>query len=338
MSKQPQMREIAKIAGVSVATVSRTLNNPGRVCKETRKKVLRAIEDHKYIYNSSAADLSRKKTTVIGVLIPDAQIPMFGLALVAIQDYIQDRNYSIIVGNTKYDSNIEMKLIKQFQERNVAGIIKTGFDEKNSLMEESIQKSKIPCVVIFEKLQKEGVSSVGFDNYKGAFHATQYLIDLGHKRIGLIIGPYSKQRRIRKRFEGYKAALEQHVDNFDTNIIVETNINLMAGKNALTKLLSIPNPPTAIFAAADRLAIGALSGASEMGLRVPDDLSIIGYGDIDVAAFCIPPLTTVRTPSYKCAQKAAEVLINQIENNKNGVINYSMETNLIIRESCKRYR
>ncbi len=338
MSNHTDMKKIADIVGVSIATVSRTINSPESVRPLTRKKVLRAIEDHQYIYNSSAADLSRKKTTVIGVLIPDAQMPMFGSALVAIQDNLQEKNYSIMVGNTKYNSNIEVKLLKQFQQRNVAGIIKTGFDATQSTLEKSIKEWGIPCIVIFEKLQNPNISYVGFDNYKAAFSATQYLIELGHKRIGLIVGPYTKQMRIRKRVEGYKAALEESNIKFNPEISIETNVGLLEGKNAMSRLLSLPEPPTAIFAAADRLAIGALRAATEMGFCVPEDVSIIGYGDIDVAAFCNPPLTTVRTPNYSCARKATELIIGQIENNTNTIFHYCMETSLIIRDSCIQYK
>jgi len=314
------------------------LNNPEKVLLETRKKVLRAIEDYQYVYNSSAADLSRNKTKVIGVLIPDAQIPMFGSALVAIQDCLQKKNYSIMVGNTRYDNKIERKLLKQFQQRNVAGIIKTGSDSTQSSIEESIKQWGIPCVIIFEKLENPDISFVGFDNYKAAFSATKYLIDLGHKRIGLIVGPYTKQTRVRRRFDGYKAALEEYEIEFSPTLVIETNTSLIEGKNALSRLLSLPDPPTALFAAADHLAIGALRGAIELGFSVPEDLSIIGYSDIDVAAFCNPPLTTVRVPTYECARKATEVLIDQIENDTDKVFSYCMETDLIIRDSCMKIK
>lgn len=336
MSQKNGMRKVAKIANVSIATVSRTLNTPESVSPETRKKVLRAMEDHQYIYNSSAADLSRNMSKVIGVIIPDAQIPMFGAALVAIQDYLQaqEKNYSTMVGNTKYDKNVETKLLKQFRQRNVAGIIRTGYDKPQSEMENYLLNWGVPSVVILEKLARPNLNFVGFDNYKAAYSAIQYLINLGHKRIGLIIGPFESQRRVRQRFDGYKTALEENNIQFDSNIVIETKVGLLEGKNAMSKLLSLPDPPTAVFAAADRLAIGGLRSATKRGISVPNDLSIIGYGDIESAAFCNPPLTTIRTPTYECTRKATEVLIEQIENRTSSVSQYCMNTELIIRESC----
>ena len=334
------MRKVAEIAGVSIATVSRTLNRPESVSQETRDKVLRVIEDNQYVYNASAADLSSNRSKVIGVIIPDAQIPMFGSALVAIQDYLQDHggNYSIMVGNTRYDKKIETKLLKQFRQRNVAGIIHAGSDRPQCDMEHSALDWEIPYVVILEKIVTPNLNFVGFDNYQAASSAVKYLIGLGHKRIGLLIGPFEKQRRVRRRFEGYKEALEDNNIPYDPSLVIKTKVSLLEGKNAMSRLLALPSPPTAVFAAADRLAIGGLKSATDQGMLVPEDLSIIGYGDIESAAFCNPPLTTVRTPTYECAKKATEVIIEQIENMTSGVSHYCMDTELIIRESCTQNR
>lgn len=340
MSQKKGMRKVAELAGVSIATVSRTLNSPESVRQETRDKVLRVIEGNQYVYNASAADLSSNRSKVIGVILPDAQIPMFGSALVAIQDYLQDHggNYSIMVGNTKYDKKIEAKLLNQFRQRNVAGIIHAGSDRPQGDIEHSDLNWEVPYVVILEKIDTPNLNFVGFDNYKAANSAVKYLVGLGHNRIGLLIGPFDKQRRVRRRFEGYKEALEENNILYDPSLVIETEVSLLDGKNAMSRLLAIPNPPTAVFAAADRLAIGALKSANERGVSVPEDLSIIGYGDIESAAFCNPPLTTVRTPNYECAKKATEVIIDQIENMTTGVSHYCMETKLIIRESCTQSR
>ena len=336
MSQKNGMRKVAEIANVSIATVSRTLNSPERVSKETREKVLRAIEDNQYIYNSSAADLSRNMSQVIGVIIPDAQMPMFGSALVAIQDYLQnqEKNYSTMVASTNYDKNMEAKLLKQFRQRNVAGIIRTGYDRPQSEMEEYLLDWGVPSVVILEKLARPDLSYVGFDNYKAAHSAVEYLVSLGHRKIGLVIGPFERQRRVRQRFDGYKAVLEENNIQFDPDMVIETKVGLLEGKNAMSKLMTLSDPPTAVFAASDRLAIGGLRCATERGISVPKDVSIIGYGDIESAAFCNPPLTTIGTPTYACARKATEVIIEQIENRTNNVSHHCLNAELIIRESC----
>jgi DNA-binding LacI/PurR family transcriptional regulator len=335
MANQPDMKQIAEIVGVSLATVSRALNNPEKLKAETRRKILQAIEDKGYIYNAAAADLSRKRSTVIGVLIPNSKVPLFASTLIAIQDYLQDTNYSMIVGNTKYDDKIERRLLVQFHQRQIAGIIRTGFGPDRSKFDQWLKSANIPCVIMLEKLEESGLNYVGFDNYKAALAMTNYLLSLRHKRIGLIIGPYSRTERIKKRYLGYRAALEAEGLAFDPEMVVESELGLTEGKNALFKLFSNPYPPTAVFAAGDFLALGALRAAHEMGLKVPEDLSVAGFGDIEVAAFSNPPLTTVRVPGYQCAYMATEVLLKLINEKVRGKHRYCLDTDLIIRSSCR---
>lgn len=334
MANNPRMKQIADAVGVAVSTVSRALNNPEMLKPETRRKILEACEKHGYIYNAAAADLVRQKSTVIGVLIPNAKIPLFATTLLGIQDYLQHLNYSMIVGSSKYDDEIEDRLLMQFQQRQIGGIIRTGFGNNRGKFLEWLKSANIPCVIMLDKLYDSELSYVGFDNYQAAFEMTNYILSLRHRRIGLIIGPYSRTERVKERFQGYCAALKSAGIEFDPEIVVETELGMMEGKNAFLRLLSKPNPPTAIFAAADHLALGAMRAAHEKGLEVPKDISIAGFGDIDVAAFCNPPLTTVRIPGYQCAYKATELLLKIINGKEPGHHQYCLDTDLIIRSSC----
>lgn len=335
MSNQTGIKQIAEIAGVSVTTVSRAINAPSKLKLETRRKVLQALEDHGYVYNAAAADLVRKKSTVIGVLIPNAKTPLFASTLLGIQDYLQGVGYSMLVGNSKYDEKIESSLLKQFHERQVSGIIRVDLSYDRKKFEDWLKSADIPCVIMLEKLQDSELNYVGFDNQKAALAMTNYLLSLNHKRIGLLIGPYSRTERVRKRLDGYIVGLKTAGLEVDHNLIIETEISLSNGAHAFNELLSKDDPPTAIFAAADYLALGALRAAHEKGFNVPQDISIAGFGDIDVAAYSNPPLTTVRVPGYECAYLASEVLLRLINKEEKKKYQYCLDTDLIIRSSCQ---
>jgi len=332
------MKQLAEMIGVSTSTVSRAFRSPKLVHPKTRERILQVARETEYIYDAAAGDLSSKTSTVIGVLVPTTKRSLFSDSLLAIQDNTQKKQFSIIIGNTKYDSRVERELLKQFQSRRVAGMILTGFGFGQDNLVEDIIRSGTPCVVIWEKLDSNVISYVGFDNYKAAYSVTKYLISLRHRRIGLIIGPYSKMGRTEKRLQGYRAALGDHGIAFDSALVVERDLDLLEGKQGMIRLLSLPEPPTGVFAASDTLAIGALAGAKEMGYRVPDDISLAGFDNIEFAAYCDPPLTTIRIPAYEMGQLAVKALLEMIENGMSETHQYCLETDLIIRESCAEYR
>ena len=337
MSKMT-MQEIARMAGVSLATVSRSLRNPNLVSPRTRQRVLAVIEESNYVYNATAGDLSRKKSSVIGVTIPTTRNPIFASSTLAIQEVAQEKGFSIILGNTKYDTGVERKILQNFQERRVSGMILTGFNLEQETLIRNIIQTGMPLLVIWEKLSEHRLSFIGFDNFRASYAMTEYLISLRHKRVALIIGLFSEIGRVKKRFEGYRSALEDRGIPYDPELVIENEPMLYNGKEAITRLMSLPNPPTAIFAASDMLAIGALSGASELGLRVPQDVSIAGFDDIDFAAYCYPPLTTIRVPSHEIGRLAAKYLIEAIEDGVMQPRHYCLDTDLIIRSSCCEFR
>jgi DNA-binding LacI/PurR family transcriptional regulator len=195
----------------------------------------------------------------------------------------------------------------------------------------------MPCVVIWDKLDDSELSYVGFDNYKATYEATQYLIELHHRCIGLIVGPYTKVERVRKRLEGYKAALEENGLRFDPEMVIEKEPTLLDGKEAMSRLMSLQNRPTAVLAASDTLAVGAMAAARDIGLDIPGDISLVGFDDIDIAAYCNPPLTTVHVPAYEIGRLAMKIILNMIDDYENyKVQQYCLDTNLVIRNSCRR--
>ncbi len=328
------MKAIAEIAGVSPATVSRVFHSPHLVDTKTRNRILNIAEEHQYVYNATAANLSSKQSTIIGVLLPHANRSFFGTSLIAIQDKAQENGYAVIIGNTKYNKNTEKLLIKQFMQHQVAGMILTGCHPENEDYIHGLIDKGIPCVFTWETFRSGNFSYVGFDNHSAAYRMTEYLIELGHRSIGLLIGPYLKSSRIKARFEGYKAALRKHKITFNNSLVITRVPSLVEGKEAARRLIELPDRPTAIFAASDSLAIGALTAVKDKGLKVPDDISVAGFDNVEFASHCDPPLTTVQVPALDMGHRAIEALLDMIRSGAKEVRRYDLETDLIVRESC----
>jgi DNA-binding LacI/PurR family transcriptional regulator len=331
-----KMQEVAAKAGVSLATVSRSIHSPHLVKTETREHIRQVMSEYRYVYNVTASDFSKKRSSVIGVIIPTTKGAIFSNSTQSIQEKAQEKGFSLIIGNTGYDGDAESTLLRQFQERRLAGIILTGFGIGHESVVEDIVQSGVPCVVIWEVLMDGRLSFVGFDNFKAAYSMTEYLIRLNHRRIGLILGPYTRVRRARRRLEGYQAALKDNGLSCDPRIVIEKHPTLQEGMKAMQKLLSMRKPPSAVFAASDMLAVGALAAAREKGFRVPEDVSIAGFDDIDFAAFSNPPLTTVRVPASQMGEMAVGMLMEMIEGNSGEIRQITLDTELIVRESCRR--
>jgi len=333
------MEEISRLAGVSLATVSRSIHSPHLVKNETREKINRVMAKVNYIYNATAGDLSRKRSSILGVIIPTARSLVFSTSLLAIQEMAQQNNYSLITASSKYDSETELNLIQQYMERRLAGIILTGFVFGQKDLVKELTRRGMPCVVIWDKLDDPDLSYVGFDNFKATYEITRYLVELRHRRIGLIVGPFTKVERVRKRLEGFKSALKDHALTFNPEMVIEKEPTLLDGKEAMGRLMSLQDPPTAVLAASDTLAVGAMAAARDMGLRIPEDVSVAGFDDIDVAAYCNPPLTTVRVPAYEIGKIAMKIMLNMVrDDDKYKVQQYCLDTNLIIRSSCRKLK
>jgi DNA-binding LacI/PurR family transcriptional regulator len=333
--KKLTMDDIARLAGVSKATVSRIIHSPHLVRPEKRDRIRRIMESNHYVYDAIAGDLSRKRSSVIGLIIPTIKSSIFASSTHGVQEHAKEHGYSIIIGNTNYNPESEVELVRLLQQRRVAGLILTGITRGVKELVNRLTRAGIPCVATWETVDDPGINYVGFDNFKAARAMTEYLIRLKHRRIGLIIGPYQRVERVRLRLEGYRKALEAYGIPFDPSLVMERGYTLVEGKEAMGHLLSLANRPTAVFAASDVLAMGALAAARDRGLSVPGNVSIAGFDDIDFAAYTDPPLTTVKVPAYEMGQLAMKVLLERIENDASQVRQYCLDTDLIIRGSCR---
>jgi DNA-binding LacI/PurR family transcriptional regulator len=332
------MRDVARMAGISKATVSRTIHAPHLVRPETRERVMKIIEKNGYVYDAVAGDLSRKQTSVLGLVIPTIRSSIFAMSTIGIQEAAQAEGFAVLIANSGYDPAAEAEMIRLLQQRRVAGVILTGLEPALKPVLQEVTDRGVPCVVTWQSAAEENVSSVGFDNFKAAYQATDYLLSLKHRRVGLICGPKKQVVRVQQRHDGYREALEGRGLPYDPILVVEREYSLIEGKETMRRLLTLPEPPTAVFAASDVLAMGALAGAREQGVRVPEDVSVVGFDDIDFAAYCNPPLTTVRVPAYEMGQMAVRVLVNLIQGRETSPQRYLLDTDLIVRGSCRELR
>jgi DNA-binding LacI/PurR family transcriptional regulator len=327
------IQKVAELAGVSIATVSRAIHSPQKVKPATRLRVMEVIRQRNYIYHATAGDLSRQRSSTIGMLVPSSHV--FTQTTAAVLEKAQENDLTVIVGYTRYDATREQVLWRQFRERRPAGIICTGFTTENEKFLRRVQDVGIPCIVIWEKPQNPQFSYVGFDNYKAAYDMTAYLVSLAHSRIGMIIGPCSKVRRAKQRLRGFKDCLKAHGLGFDPDIVIEKEPVLKDGMEAMKRIMADPDPPTAVFAASDVLAIGALAAANQLGLHVPEDVSVAGFDDIEFAAFTQPALTTIRVPGHEMGETAVKVLLEMIQEESPRARQLCLQTDLIVRESCR---
>ena len=329
------VKNIAKIAGVSATTVSRCVHSPELVRPATLQRVQEMMREHRYVYNAAAASLSRRRSSAVAVTIPTPEVFVFAQTLVGIQEVAFKRNSPLFVGNTHYNPALERGILRQCLEHRIGGIIMAGYDPSNEGQVLELAPNGIPCVIIWEKPDNEQFDYVGIDNYQGTRSALDYLLALGHRRIGAVLGPTATNSRSRHRLQAYQDALAVWGIPYDPGLVLIREPMLLPGKEAAVYFLSLPTTPTAIFVGSDHLAIALMAALREQGVRVPEDVSICGFDGNDVAAYLVPALTTVRVPSTEMGRLAMTFLLEmQAEEMRVRPRRCLLDTELLIRQSC----
>lgn len=323
--------DVAKLAGVSTATVSRVINSPDTVREQTRKKVLVAMRTCNYKYNALARGFATKQSNTIGLIIPTIRNPVFADSTKGVQDCADKKKVQVILGNSHYQYDQEEKLINTLREKQVDGLIITTTNLKGDVLK-ALLADDFPFVLLFSTIKGGLMSAVGVDNYRGGYSATEHLVTLGHRRIGMVAGSFGITDRSYHRWHGYRMCLRDHGITYDKQLLVQTDYSLESGRDAVKKLLSLKDQPTAVFCSNDYTALGAMKGARELGLNLPADLSIVGFDDMQTASYLIPALTTIRQPAYEIGEIATEILFQRMEKPLKPV-QRMLESSLIIRES-----
>ncbi|MBM4278880.1 MAG: LacI family transcriptional regulator [Deltaproteobacteria bacterium] len=327
------IRDVAKIAEVSVATVSRVLNRSATVKEGTRQRVLKAIEECGFTYNAIARSLSTRKSVTIGVIVPAITNPVFAQSTKGIQDFANSCGYSIILGNSDYSSKMEDQLVEVFKEKRVEGIVLTCSDIRHEYIQR-LKHSKLPFVLLYNIPFDKELNLVTIDNYKAAYEIVEHLIHLGHRRIGMIAGYFNMSDRSLVRSQGFKACLNEHGISFQQRDLIETDLTFEGGKRAMKTLLEVTPPLTGIFCSNDFIGMGAIKTIREKGLRIPGDISIAGFDDIEMASYFYPELTTIHQPAYQMGVKGAELLFKILSGEVEGPRQIILDHSLIVRNSC----
>lgn len=329
------IKDIAKSANVSTATVSKVINNKvDDISETTIKKVKKVIKEKNYTPNSLARSMVTKKTRTVGLIIPDVRNPFFTDLVRGAEDIANERGYNLFFCNTDNDLSKEIKYINTLEEKQVDGIALAGSANRDPFIEKDVIIN-VPLVsldrnVYFSYLK----GKIEIDNYKGAYEAVKYLIELGHKDILLLSGPLELKPSV-ERLEGYKGALkDNNIEINEDNIIIGT-YDREFGKKVIEDLKD-KIKSTAIFCGNDLIAIGVVKSLLKLGYKIPEDISVVGFDDIYISSFFTPALTTVKQNSYRIGFEAVRLLIdileNKVENNETIII----KPELIVRESTGR--
>jgi LacI family transcriptional regulator len=323
--------EVAKRAAVSPATVSRVLSNSTHpVSAETRLKVLRAARELNFLPNALARSLLLRQSKAIGVLIPDVSNPYYAGILRGVEDMAGQHGYSVIACNTDRNREKQLAYLRSLLERRVDGIVVTGgtFEHEEARL---LKHMGLPAVLIGRHPVR--LPTVGVDNHAAARLAVQHLIDLGHRRIAFVAGP-PQSLTAHDRLEGYRSTLEAAGLKPSPELVVAGDFTAASGYEATFQLMQTGDPPTAIVASNDRMAIGAMRALHEMGLEVPTEVSVVGFDDAPLAPFVVPALTTVSVPMYDLGRKAAELLFARLGGRR--VSSLELEVKLVVRETTAR--
>ncbi len=326
------IHDVAKAAGVSVSTVSRVLNDKDDVAVETHEKVQRVIADLGYTSSLAARSLRSRRTNVIGLIMPDVEDPFCIQVMKGVHRAIAKLEYDLIA----YTSGSIKKQSKAEREQHYVSLLNGSITDGVIVVTPSATSfsTAAPVVAVDPNNECPECLAIIATNHAGALAAMEYLISLGHRRIGFI-GGRSDLQSARRRLQGYEDALRQANIALDPDLITIGEFTAETGRECAQRLLSLPEPPTAIFAANDQSAIGAIRAAQEAGLRVPDDLSVVGFDNIPEAAYFNPALTTVDQFIDRMGYVATELLIALIQGESLESDLYEIATQLVIRDSCR---
>ncbi|HHG8841569.1 TPA: DNA-binding transcriptional regulator CytR [Citrobacter freundii] len=327
------MKDVALKAKVSTATVSRALMNPDKVSQSTRNKVEQAALEVGYLPQSMGRNVKRNESRTILVIVPDICDPFFSEVIRGIEVTAAEQGYLVLIGDCAHQNQQEKTFLNLIITKQIDGMVllssRLPFDAS---VEE--QRNLPPMVMSNEFAPELELPTVHIDNLTAAFNAMNYLLELGHKRIGCIAGP-EDMPLCHYRLQGYVQALRRSGITVDPHFIARGDFTYEAGANALKQLLALPQPPTAVFCHSDVMARGALSYAKRQGLKVPDDLSIIGFDNISLAEFCDPPLTTVAQPRFDIGREAMLLLLDQLQGQNVSSGSRLLDCELIIRGTTR---
>lgn len=339
---EPTIKDIAKICGVGVSTVSRAINNHPDINPETKEKIMNIIKEYGYVPNNSARNLKRVDAKAIAVLVKGISNPFFSNMIKVIEEECKKKRYSMELSHIEADEDEVDAALKVVKEKRLRGIIFLGGLFSHS--DEKLKKLNVPFVFstagsIPENISKNQYSNIGVDDRKESARMVDYLIRLGHRNIAIVVAEAEEESIGKLRLEGYYDALQAHNIPVNPKLIYQTrddigHFSMENGYLTAKKLIESEEQFSAVYAVADALAIGAIRALLEAGLRVPDDVSVAGYDGIDVSGYISPSLTTIRQPVEEMAKDTVKLLFDIIAGKKDHQ-HITYEAELLERESTK---
>ena len=334
--KRSSIKDVAKEAGVSISTVSSVINKNKFVSEERKKRVLDAIKKLKYKPNIIARGLRTKSTRAVGVILPDIAQPFFAQVIRGMEETARTRNYTLILGCSFYDIVEEERQINILMNQFVDGIIFfCGFDSHDHIR--MVHDYGIPVVVTDREIGNTQIPSVLIDNALAMEKVIDYLAGFGHKEIGYLSFSLDNQTTVRRRYEGYLSGLKKNGLKFNQEqVIIDDSIRLnefLGTYDVVKELLKKKSMPTAFAALADYLSIGLIKALKEMGYKIPEDISVVGFNNEIVSQFSEPPLTSVKQPKKLMGKTAMDLLLDIVEGKKIKEKNIVLPTEIIERDS-----
>jgi DNA-binding LacI/PurR family transcriptional regulator len=327
MPKSVSLKDVAREAGVSTSTVSRALYHHPRISEETADRVRRLAEDMGYTPSLLARSLVTQDTATVGVVLTSVSDPFVGQLVLGVEDVAYRVGYSVFIGSAYRNADLEREIVRSFYERRASGIVVTGSQIDLGYLELR-KRFLLPVVLINCPAYPHSIST---DNLSGARKAVEHLVQLGHRRIAYVANPQSYNANLQRQ-AGYQAVLIEAGMPPDEALIVEGDGGVARGADAMQQLLALPQPPTAVFCFNDMTAVGVMYTLALAGLQVPGDCSVIGFDDLELAAYFCPPLTTVRQPRRQMGERAMNMLLALVE--EQGAPQAEiLPTELVIRES-----
>jgi LacI family transcriptional regulator len=327
----PTLQDVADLAAVSTATVSRCLNNSGHVTEKTRLKVQQAIQTLGYSPNFGAQALAAKRTNTIGAIIPTMENAIFARGIQAFQETLAENGITLIIASCSYRPELEEEQIRSLVARGADALLLIG-QSRPAATYQFLARRNIPYVLAWAHKKDSQHCYIGFDNQAAAQTITRQVLELGHRNLGVIVGLTRNNDRARDRITGIEHAIADYGAQTAPLQVIEAEYTFQEGAKALDQLLANPSPPTAVICGNDVLAVGAVKRAKQLGLAVPEDLSITGFADIEVSELIDPELTTVHVPHREMGIAAAKSLIAMLKT-QTPVESHLLETRIVNRQS-----
>jgi DNA-binding LacI/PurR family transcriptional regulator len=323
------IRSVAEEAGVSIGTVSKVINDSGKISEKTRKKVFQAMQKLNYKPDAAAASLRGKRTKLIGLLVPDISNPFYAGIARSIEDRSHEVGLNVMLCSTDNNTEKEKNYLALLTSQRVDGLVVASAFRSTVLLQETIEQG-IPSVLIASEIPQLSINTVTVDDYKGGYLATSHLLDLGHKDIAIIS---ENVRSNEPRLAAYKDSMREAGIDVKPEYIMKTEATILKGYECAKKLLLLEEKPTAIFACNDLLAAGVIQAAKELELDLPRELSVVGFDNTVLSTTTAPMLTTVSQPIKQMGAKVVDLLQQEMEESKGYKERLLMAPELIVRQS-----